>query len=222
MIISPGRSFIFVHIPKSGGTSMALALEARAMRDDLLLGDTPKARRRRHRWQGMKTRGRLWKHSRLADLEGMPGLPALGETFCFTLVRNPWDRMVSYYHWLREQSFDHSAVALAARLTFRDFVTHSMIATSFKNHPARWYMTDATGVERADVYLRLEHLRDDLVPVEAHLGFALDVPRVNVSPRSPDYRPYYDTVSAEAVAVACAEDIARFGYSFESGGTHVN
>ena len=42
MIISRGRGYIFVHIPKTGGTAMALALEDRAKADDILIGDTPK------------------------------------------------------------------------------------------------------------------------------------------------------------------------------------
>jgi len=32
MIISPGRRFVFVHIPKTGGTALTLALEGRAMK----------------------------------------------------------------------------------------------------------------------------------------------------------------------------------------------
>ena len=47
MILSLGRKYVFVHIPKTGGTSLALALEGRAMKDDIMLGDTPKARKRR-------------------------------------------------------------------------------------------------------------------------------------------------------------------------------
>ena len=43
MIISRGRRYIFVHIPKTGGTALSLALEARAMKDDIIIGDTPKA-----------------------------------------------------------------------------------------------------------------------------------------------------------------------------------
>ena len=36
MIISHGRRYIFVHAPKTGGTSMKLALEARARADDII------------------------------------------------------------------------------------------------------------------------------------------------------------------------------------------
>jgi hypothetical protein len=98
MIISPARKFIFVHVPKTGGTSLALALEARAHRDDILIGDTPKAIRRKARVKTLAAKGRLWKHSTLADLDGALSLSELDEMFVFTLVRNPWDRMVSYYH----------------------------------------------------------------------------------------------------------------------------
>lgn len=52
MILSRGRRFIFVHIPKTGGTALALSLEGRAMKDDILIGDTPKARARSRRWRG--------------------------------------------------------------------------------------------------------------------------------------------------------------------------
>lgn len=48
---------------------MALALEGRAMKDDIMLGDTPKARKRRRRLQDFKAAGRLWKHSTLADID---------------------------------------------------------------------------------------------------------------------------------------------------------
>ena len=68
MIISLGHKYIFVHALKTAGTSMALTLEARAMKDDIILGDTPKEVKRRKRLRDVKTAGRLWKHSILADV----------------------------------------------------------------------------------------------------------------------------------------------------------
>ncbi len=213
MILSPGRSYVFVHAPKTGGTAMALALESRAMKDDIMLGDTPKALKRRRRLRGAQTRGRLWKHSTLADIDGL--VPSLDGLFAFTLVRNPWDRMVSYYHWLRVQNFDHPAVALAGQMDFADFACAGQVIASMQASPARHYMTDATGAERADLFIRLEAVAEDAAPLWDHLGFALELDHVNASARDADFRSYYTDAARAAVATACAEDIERFGYSFD-------
>lgn len=214
MIISTGRRYVFVHIPKTGGTSLALALEARAMRDDILLGDTPKARRRRQRVRDVRARGRLWKHSTLADIDGLVGPDELPGLFAFTMVRNPWDRMVSYYHWLREQRFDHPAVALAGRLGFADFATEPDILATFRASPASHYMRRADGVEQAQLYIRLEHFAADAAPLFRHLGFAFELPHCNRSGRGGAYRTHFTDAAAEAVASACAEDVKRFDYIF--------
>ncbi|MCB1312214.1 MAG: sulfotransferase family 2 domain-containing protein [Sedimentitalea sp.] len=215
MILSTGRGYVFVHIPKTGGTALALALEARAMKDDILIGDTPKARRRRRRLQGVAARGRLWKHSTLADIEGLVPGEVLDGLFAFTLVRNPWDRAVSYYHWLRGQSFSHPAVTLARDLAFEGFVTHAQTRASFRAHPAEAYMRRADGREQCDAYIRIEHFAEDAAPLVRHLGFDPVLPVANVSARGRDYRAYYSATAADAVAESCARDIARFGYVFE-------
>lgn len=215
MILSRGRRYLFIHAPKTGGTSMALALEARAMKDDVLLGDTPKARRRRKRLEGVQAAGRLWKHATLADLDGLVQADELDVLFIFTMVRNPWDRMVSYYHWLKVQTFPHPFVHLAKTLDFAGFVAEPTIAQSFAAAPAVSYVTDIQGRERANLYIRLEHLAKDTAPLEAHLGFGLDMPHINRSARSADYRVFYNDVSRAQVAQMCADDIARFGYRFD-------
>ena len=214
MIISHGRRYIFVHIPKTGGTALSLALEARAMKDDILIGDTPKAVQRRGRLKDIHTAGRLWKHSTLADIDGLVSADELDGMVLFTLVRNPWDRLVSYYHWLREQSFDHIAVRLAASHSFDGFVRDPTVQHSIRSAPYGHYMRDATGSERDAHFIRLEHLAAVLAPVEAHLGFRLEVGRANTSARDAEYQAYYSDDTAHLVATICDQDIARFGYSF--------
>ena len=216
MIISKARKYVFVHIPKTGGTAMTLALEGRAAKDDIIIGDTPKARQRRKRLDALTPRGRLWKHSTLADIDGIVSAQDLSEMFCFTLVRNPWDRAVSYYHWLQGQSFDHPAVFLAKTKTFEAFMRDPETVASFRNSPAPFYMIGADGVEHCDAYVRIEHLKSDLKPFNEHLGFDLTVGHANRSERDSDYRKYYDDALAEFVSALCAEDIARFGYRFDS------
>lgn len=215
MIISRGRNYIFVHIPKTGGTALATALEDRAMADDILIGDTPKALRRKRRLKGVETVGRLWKHSRLDDLPGLIDEDEMAGMFVFTLVRNPWDRMVSYYHWLREQSFDHPAVVLAGSLEFAEFLAHPQTQASIAQNPYGRYLRLPSGREHCSAFVRLENVAEELALVTAHLGWNLAMPgRINESARQRDYESYYTPTEIEIVARVCAEDIARFGYVF--------
>ena len=216
MIISRGRGYVFVHVPKTGGTALTLALEARAMRDDILIGDTPKARARRGRLAGLTPRGRLWKHSTLADIDGVVTEAELDRMFLVTLVRNPWDRVVSYYHWLRGQSFAHPAVGLAKALPFSGFLNHADTRASLATWPYGAYLRDAGGVERAALFARLEAVEEDLQPFEAHLGFRVTpFARANDSARARDWRGYYSDADAAVLAEVCGQDIARFGYRFD-------
>ena len=214
MIISTRRRYIFVHIPKTGGTSLALALEARAAADDILIGDTPKAQRRRGRLKGLQAAGRLWKHSTLADIEGLLPPEQMAQMKVICMVRNPWDRLGSHYHWLQEQTFYHEAVRLAQALSFSGFLNHPHTQASFLQWPFERHVTLANGAKRGDFFVRLEDFQRDIAAFEAHLGFAIELPKANVSRRRRDYRSYYSEADSELVGRLCAEDIARFGYAF--------
>jgi hypothetical protein len=210
VIVSPGRGYAFLHAPKTGGTSMTLALEARAMADDVIVADTPKGRARRGRVEGVRTAGRLWKHSRLSDLSGLLPGAVLDRLVPVTLVRDPWDRAVSLYHWLRARSFDHPAVARAKAHDFRGFVLHPATRAAFAAEPARVFVEGG----RPPIYLRLEHLAEDMPPFAALLGFTPEMPHANPSERPRDGRSPHDDATRAAIAECCAEDVARFGYRF--------
>ena len=95
-----------------------------------MICDTPKARARKSRIAWVQARGPLWKHSTLFDIAGLAKDGEIATFFTLTLVRNPWDRTVSYYHWLRIQHFAHPAVGLAKTHSFADFLSHPQTRTA--------------------------------------------------------------------------------------------
>tara|TARA_R110002051_G_scaffold36609_6_gene79329 strand:+ start:5251 stop:5877 length:627 start_codon:yes stop_codon:yes gene_type:complete len=206
MIISRGRNYIFVHIPKTGGTALSAALETRAMRDDILIGDTPKAKKRKARLGDLPATGRIWKHSTVHDMAGAVDPAGM---FVFTLVRNPWDRMVSYYTWLKSQTFQHPAVALAKSHDFSGFLNAPHTQHSIKQNSYASYVTPDAH------FFRLEHLQQDLALLWEHLGFSLTIERLNQSARPRDWRPFYAAQDAALIADICAADIARSDYQFD-------
>ncbi|WP_375261023.1 sulfotransferase family 2 domain-containing protein [Palleronia sp.] len=214
MIISPGRGYIFVHVPKTGGTSVALALEARAMKDDILIGDTPKARRRRDRVAKLKAHRRLWKHSRLSDLDGLLAPEQIHAMRVVTIVRNPWDRMVSYYFWLRRQSFDHPAVGRAHAMPFDAFLRQPETGAEIAADQIDDYLRLADGTLPRATILRQENLAEDLAAFAAEIGIAVELPHENLSERPSDWRGLYDADTAEIVARAYADDISRYALTF--------
>jgi hypothetical protein len=220
VIVSWAHRLIFVHVPKTGGSALAQALEAVAGPEDLLIGDSPAARARRpalrRRLRASPAAGRVWKHSRLAEIEGLVPRADFAGFRVVTIVRNPWERLASYYHWLRVQRFAHPHVALAVRLGFAGFVGHPGVAASFRAAPAAAYVRDGAGVEHCALWLRHERLAEDAGRLAAMLG--VDLPplaQVNVGPRPADWRAAYTPEAVAQVAEVCAADIARFGYRFE-------
>ena len=193
---------------------MALALEAKAKADDIMIGDTPKAVRRRRKLEGVEAAGRLWKHSTLRDIDGLVSRDELDAMFVFTMVRNPWDRLASYYFWLLQECFGHIAVQKAKELGFSDFLHDRMIGKSFRAAPYHSYVTDPMGVDMCDLYLRLEHLDEDIPKLESALGIKLGAfPRANKSKRPATCDLFSDKDRAHLAAL-CASDIKRFGYRF--------
>src|SRR5690606_2944068 len=155
---------------------------------------------RARRQKSLRAAGRLRKHATLADIDGLVTPDELARMFVVTLGRNPWDRLVSYYHWLRGQRFNHRAVALAQAPRFSEFLHHPQTQASFRAWPYGAWLRDRNGVERCDAWVRLEHLAEDLAPFERHLGFALEIGRENASDRDRDWRRYYSAADAELLA----------------------
>ncbi|MBI2295663.1 MAG: sulfotransferase family 2 domain-containing protein, partial [Betaproteobacteria bacterium] len=95
MVLSDTRKFLFIHIPKTAGTSIQHVLEPYGVTDFLAYS------RGIERYLSVKRQ--FPAHLRYADAAAMLTVD-LSRFFKFTFVRNPWDRYVSLYEYFRRDA----------------------------------------------------------------------------------------------------------------------
>lgn len=98
MIICHSRRYLFVHLHKTGGTSVEVALAPTLCWNDLLLGSTPFGEQCNHHY---RERFGLTKHSSLEEIYRLCGdLPQIREYKVVSVVREPVARAVSLFNFI--------------------------------------------------------------------------------------------------------------------------
>ena len=159
-------------------------------------------------------------HSHLPSLVQTGFLPvewALG-AFKFAFVRNPWDRLVSLYFWLKGRNH------MWLPENFEQFVVH----VSEGNYPSPGWKNDEgytqantmvswlrpNGVWIPDFIGKFEHLNEHWAKLCDILNVTQPLPVVNTTDHKP-YQEYYTPNTRDLVAKRFAEDISAFNYQFE-------
>ena len=220
MLISYQHQFIFIHILKTAGTSVAetLAPHARLM-DSLIYGNWPTRKffmafniltgRR-----GIEMLTGFRPHATAMDIrQKIPGT-VFDEFFKFAFVRNPWDWCVSLFFYL-QQNKNLPPHRQVQGMTFSDFVQWR-IGTSPKKQIE--FITNWKGDIIVDYIGRYENVESDFKYICKKLGLRESyLPNKNISRmrKNRNYRTYYDTQTAELVSQYFHEDISAFGYQFD-------
>lgn len=215
-------NFVFVHIPKTGGTTVEHVLGLRT--EEAYFSSLPLP----HLVPSFKTP----QHFTLQELEENLGGAFVAGAYKFAFVRNPWDRFVSEFEW-RRRSWAQKAPDDDRRFFYGEKELASLEAfTCVLELPARErmdarrgldshvepqvsFLRDGRGSIGVDFVGRFETFDADFLRVLSVLGRSLHaVPHLGRSRRDPDYRRYYSPYSRAAVESFFADDIAEFGYRF--------
>ena len=128
--------------------------------------------------------------------------------FSFGFTRNPWDRMVSLYHFM------------AQKPVVRDFDQEHLRRIGFKNALFGEYLGDGQRdsfwwLDGCDYIGTFETLQNDYEAICMEIGIdAGIVGKINESVHN-DYRKYYTPEMVDFVANKHAKTIERIGYTFE-------
>jgi len=251
-IISHRHKFIFVRPRKVAGTSLQVSLFRCLGEDDIASFVYPVLTFNHYTdeddFSSVHARNRdrtgmLYASHDLPDeIRKKVGEDVWAEYFKFTVVRNPWDLLVSYLHskfgpnywrdvWRGRRPIGFVRnVPRAVRLfwlrrTFARGCRKQAVETILREglfpdirQIPQFYFS--RGETYADYVIRFENLHQDYDEVCRRLGLPpQSLPRTNNLPRPKhtDYRDYYTDFSREYIADLCRPMTAAFGYRFDDG-----
>ncbi len=217
MLLSNRYNFLFVHIAKTGGTSVRAALEPLRWRDPLYLPQFICSRL--SHLTGHRIGSKFPRHARIVAAREMLPQELFERLFKFAFVRNPWDLQVSSYHHIRRER-PHLMEGITDFPTFirwkldpeRPYQYH--IDTSIQLQSD--YLIDLHGNLLVDFIGKYEQLEEDFREVCRRIGIPpRKLPHKRKATDRRDYRAYYDEETATLVADHFQADITMFGYTFD-------
>lgn len=218
MLLCIKHKFLFIHIAKTGGTSIRTTLNRLRWRDPYFVPQFI-ASRISH-LTGHRLGCKFPRHAKIIAAYEMLPREFFQGLFKFAFVRNPWDLQVSSFHHIRRER-PH---LLAGHTDFKDFLSYKLdpqrpyqfhLDTSISLQSD--YLVGLHGEILVDFIGRYETIQQDFAAVchQLQLPPMPLASRRRAIDREKDYRKYYDTASAELVAEHFKPDIEMFGYSFD-------
>jgi len=185
MFISDKYQYVYIHVPKTAG----MAITSTLLKIDL--NDHQKIFKK----EANGDRGALW-HGTAEILDD-----TRRNYFKFCFVRNPWDRMVSFYTYHKKK---HSE-----KITFNEFCER--VRTSSLD----WWRPQVDYTQTVDFIGRYENIQDDFKILCRKINFPyIPVKKQNVSNNSRSYKEFYSLVTRDVVENIYKEDIKTFEYTF--------
>lgn len=217
MLLSIKHKFLFVHIAKTGGTSVRAALQPLRWSDPWYVPQYVCSRL--SHLSGHRIGAKFPRHAKIIAAKEMLPDDFFSSLFKFVFVRNPWDLQVSSWHHVQKE---HPHL-LKGIDSFRQFLEvkfdserpyEYIFDTSIQFQSD--FVKDLHGQVLVDFVGHYENLEQDFAEVCKRLGLKhITLPHKRKAPQRQDYRKYYDDESAQLVADFFKDDIETFSYQFD-------
>jgi hypothetical protein len=157
-------------------------------------------------------------HMNSTDIKKEIGETIFNNYFKFCVIRNPYDIMVSSYHWdifLKNITSDTTFSSYCKLYTFL-FEKKERVLYN-RNNMSR-ILLDNQPI--CDYYIRYEYLKEDIRKVLDKLGITdydlnkLPNHKSGIRPKDTHYRKYYDDETREIVYQLHKNEIKQFDYEF--------
>jgi len=207
LLISDEHKFIFIHIPKTAGSSIRSALSEFALeRNNSQLSRLL----RRFNLPKNHHNYRFGLHNDLRKAQEKIPAELFSQYRKVAFVRNPWDQLASNYRYKVFGSSDKKSEL--SNIDFESFIQKEAKRHNRLQHD---YLIDRNRKLQCDFLGRFENLAEDYNKLRDFLGIDLvELPSKNISLKKGSYQDYYNDETKEFVAQHWKKDIDVFGYEF--------
>jgi len=223
MLISHRFNFIYTKTAKTAGTSVEVFFEPYCLPE----GEWSFSHARDERvtdagvvgYRGGEAQGKTWRnHMPAREIRDKIGRETWDSYYKFCVIRNPFDKAVSMYNWMRQRDsslktkIKNFATSQSVRLLQLDF--------------QRWARTIWTDRDKytiegdfcMDDLIFFERLQKDTERISARLNLPIqnvELPRLKTGIRKKQYATadYYNPTSRQIVGEAFRPEIEAFGYA---------
>ena len=156
-MISHKHKCIFVHIPKTAGTSI-----------EDVIWPNPRDRTETNLWMGNVSRcfnqyqaGGL-QHLKAYQIQLEVGEKVFREYYKFSIVRNPWDRLVSLYEYARRVPVLEDFLGMNFNTEFKNFLSKIERRSHTHWDPQERFVTNESGDFIVDKIIYFENLKEEV------------------------------------------------------------
>jgi hypothetical protein len=164
---------IFVHIPKTAGTSIRYSLG----------------------FNNMDKAKKIRDHYTVKEIIDLIGKEKWNNAFKFTFVRNPWDRLCSFYSFRLKKG---KIKDISHKKSFKQWALYELgerdpsSKKRFNLIPQTNWLVDNQNNIQLNFIGRFENLNQDFQRLGKLISFNTILPHLNISNRENDYRLQYD------------------------------
>jgi len=209
-MISHKYKCIFVHIPKTGGTSIeniVWPLKSDRVVENLWMGAI-KPYYNKYQTGGLQ-------HLTSNQIETEVGSEVFNSYYKFAVIRNPWEKAVSQFIYMKQKRKDlRKFIGMTRWTSFRKYLH---LITKIEH--VQWmkqvdFIFDKNGNLNVDKIIRFENLEKEFHETRELIGIPyMKLPHDNKSKRK-HYTKYYNKRTQQMVAELYKEDIEAFDYTF--------